>query len=384
VEGNTCVTLDPSTWSEVASGSLLRRHGIIVGYAGGSGRHIVANNICRNTRQTGIYYQGGVASTDGVQILGNQCTKNGVNAIEPSLASGIYVGTQGNGDIIANNLVEDFSESVEVGAAGIKIAPADATAVSTYPNTKISNNVVRNSAGHGILLTSRAINVEVNSNVIIGSTRSDIHWVPSAGLTNVGNHTIKNNKIEKTNTNRPAIELDFQSSTLPLFVTDNYLVGFDETVNSANNVGIKWTQASPQIYIFSNQICKFYHGVYGANYITGRSFSVQFIDRNVFNLCTNGIMVAGTTTAPVLPVQDNVFVSCTTKSSGAALGGADVVYIAQRFGDKIYFQSAAVPTVGTWIIGDRAQQTTPAVGSPKGWMCTVAGNPGTWVSEGNL
>ena len=42
------------------------------------------------------------------------------------------------------------------------------------------------------------------------------------------------------------------------------------------------------------------------------------------------------------------------------------------------------PTTGTWAKGDRCINNQPAVGSPKGWICTVAGTPGTWVSEGNL
>ncbi len=37
-----------------------------------------------------------------------------------------------------------------------------------------------------------------------------------------------------------------------------------------------------------------------------------------------------------------------------------------------------------WTIGSRISNTTPVVGQPKGWMCTVSGQPGTWVSEGNL
>lgn len=44
----------------------------------------------------------------------------------------------------------------------------------------------------------------------------------------------------------------------------------------------------------------------------------------------------------------------------------------------------AAPATGTWSVGDRVQQSTPVVGNPKGWVCTVAGTPGTWVSEGNL
>jgi hypothetical protein len=44
----------------------------------------------------------------------------------------------------------------------------------------------------------------------------------------------------------------------------------------------------------------------------------------------------------------------------------------------------AVPTTLQWEVGDRVVNSTPTVGQPKAWVCTVAGGPGTWVSEGNL
>lgn len=44
----------------------------------------------------------------------------------------------------------------------------------------------------------------------------------------------------------------------------------------------------------------------------------------------------------------------------------------------------AAPTAGTWAKGDRVFNSSPAVGQPKSWVCTVTGSPGTWVSEGNL
>lgn len=44
----------------------------------------------------------------------------------------------------------------------------------------------------------------------------------------------------------------------------------------------------------------------------------------------------------------------------------------------------AAPTTLRWEKGDRVIQSAPTVGQPKGWFCTVAGTPGTWVSEGNL
>jgi len=43
-----------------------------------------------------------------------------------------------------------------------------------------------------------------------------------------------------------------------------------------------------------------------------------------------------------------------------------------------------IPTLGTWKAGDICFNTAPAGGSPPGWVCTVAGTPGTWVAMPNL
>lgn len=48
------------------------------------------------------------------------------------------------------------------------------------------------------------------------------------------------------------------------------------------------------------------------------------------------------------------------------------------------FYSTGIPTSGNFLRGDRIFNTLPSVGASKGWLCTVAGTPGTWVSEGNL
>jgi hypothetical protein len=36
----------------------------------------------------------------------------------------------------------------------------------------------------------------------------------------------------------------------------------------------------------------------------------------------------------------------------------------------------------TWGVGDRCINSVPATFSPTGWICTVAGTPGTWIEEG--
>lgn len=64
-------------------------------------------------------------------------------------------------------------------------------------------------------------------------------------------------------------------------------------------------------------------------------------------------------------------------------GGWDGKDVNQYGGGRVFFDAAA-PTGGYGIIGDIVYNNTPAVGQPKGWVCTVSGSPGTWVSLGNL
>lgn len=39
----------------------------------------------------------------------------------------------------------------------------------------------------------------------------------------------------------------------------------------------------------------------------------------------------------------------------------------------------AAPTTGTWNKADMVINQSPTAGQPWGWVCTVAGTPGTWV-----
>jgi len=59
-------------------------------------------------------------------------------------------------------------------------------------------------------------------------------------------------------------------------------------------------------------------------------------------------------------------------------------YTTQYYGTMDIYAGSAAPASGTYKRGDRVINQAPAVGQPKAWVCTVAGTPGTWVSEGNL
>jgi hypothetical protein len=79
--------------------------------------------------------------------------------------------------------------------------------------------------------------------------------------------------------------------------------------------------------------------------------------------------------------------SGTASFTGGVSPGAGYV---GAFSSGIIFYASGSPQTTSpwstlpWVLGSKAFNSSPAVGQPKGWVCTVAGTPGTWVSEGNL
>lgn len=66
------------------------------------------------------------------------------------------------------------------------------------------------------------------------------------------------------------------------------------------------------------------------------------------------------------------------------LSGGDANVYAVSAGGKKIWSGLAAPTAGTHEWGEQVRTPRFTVGQPKGWVCTVAGTPGTWVSEGIL
>jgi hypothetical protein len=98
---------------------------------------------------------------------------------------------------------------------------------------------------------------------------------------------------------------------------------------------------------------------------------------NYFNSC---IINANVTLNPGSIYLSNTVINGTlTQSSGS---------ISSIFDDSSYATGTVsgfgAPTGNAWNKGQRTFNLAPASGSPKSWVCTVSGTPGTWVSEGNL
>jgi hypothetical protein len=382
IANNICVTLDPTTCTETGTWSLAanggnRRHGIEVTYSNaqaGIPRTVVDGNICRNTRWTGIYKND--LSQGEIIISNNLCDLNGYDVSTP-LTGGIYVEAAGKVTVIGNT-VSNF-QSTLTGVGGLTLNQVS----SENQPSLIANNKVIGSLGAGIAVGTFAKLLYIVDNLLTANAGIDI-YVSNNPDPDASGHTIANNRIFRSSgTTIQGIFVDQQTSTRATVIKNNQIRGFNNSNNSATNTGIYVRNTSNLTQVDSNIIENFYNAFYSDSFYSAGRMSDRVIQNNVIRNCAVGFDVsAGNNNLNTLPLVGNVFISTTTQVANTL--GFAVGRIVQRLGDNFVWQSTAVPTVGSWAVGDRSINSAPAVGQPKAWVCTVTGAPGTWVSEGNL
>lgn len=380
ISNNVCVTLNSATWSLQATGGV-RRHGIVVAYLGTNpSRTAISGNVCRNTRWTGIYVQSdGTGSGQNASVVDNVCSLNGQDTTQ-ALAGGIFISSNG-GETVTGNTVTDYAGTV----TGSYVVNGVAVGGST--GTTLSSNTSFNSAGNGFFLGNRTRDIIVSDNLIQNSAGSDVSVSATAGDAGLGGHQIVNNSCLRNNTNAPAIRIDQQAGLRRTKVAHNKLRGLNNTTATASNAGVSIIGQASAVDVIDNHIDTFRYGVDYPSLLTAatRYYAEFTCDRNRLSNCNQGIgLSSGTAATSTMPLEANLFDGCTTNVGTGSAAGFAVGYIAQRLDSAIVFRSTASPTTGSWAVGDRALRTSPVVGQPKAWSCTVAGAPGTWVSEGNL
>lgn len=381
---NICIVCDTSL--AYVSTPTWRRHGIVASYNGGrESRLIISNNVIRNTNWTGIYVQSGVAVSGPTIIQGNMISRTGIAnyPISGSLSGGILVGgLASSGTYISDNVIEDHREA---GTGGINIVAA--YALYTVTPIVVQNNQILNSQGYGIRFAGYSIGVKVDGNFVSNSVKNDIYCAPGSNTYDLGVWDIINNKVIRDNALYNPVWLDNGGNTMIFNVENNTLKGIDNTTNAEVNAGIH-TRGSVLLNstIKNNYIKKFYRGVNHVNYIAAgtRYFSEFCIDYNVFDQCAIGIGLTSTDTTTTVPVEGNRFVNCSSDIGLSTLNGAACLYIAKRNRTTLEIETAASPTTGTWIVGDKSWNTAAASGGAPGWVCTTAGTSGTWKAMANL
>jgi hypothetical protein len=371
ITGNVCVATDGT--SEVASGGS-RRHGIIATYGGSAGgRTIVANNIVRNSTMTGIVRQGASTPTGTHIFANNHISATGF--LNDSLCGGIFLNVGASGDKIVGNVVENFRGSSNLANAGIVVN-------NSKPGVEVVGNTIKDSQGHGVLVIGTTSDCILRNNVYRNNALADLVVQHTGQDAEGGGHSIDGEHFTKLVATKPCVRIvaDNDTAARPIKVRNCQARGVDKTTTGSGEaafVTIEGSTVTP-VVIEGNEADTFYYGVYSfANIPSGRTFAQLKIDRNVFREMNTAIFLQRGSTADTVVACDNTFIGVATQISAG--------YIGNRVGDKFLLTTTtAAPSDGTWAVGDQALNASAAVGAARGWVCTTAGNPGTWTSRGNL
>ncbi|MEY4761263.1 MAG: hypothetical protein RLZZ200_1119 [Pseudomonadota bacterium] len=390
---------------------------------GGCSYNIIEGNFCIGSGAgTGIvvhdYY-----------LVGKQPIGNIINAnrVDNKKAYGILVYTTGVGTpngfdcktVVSNNTVSNILGDFILGASGAGIYLQGGGGAVCVGNTVY--NCCVNTTNFGTLamahITASITNGPDTAQILVAnnhvhSLRGPGIWAASStylGLKVTGN-TIRCDQLAGGDANAIVLSnSDFSDVTnnaiKQLFGTAIYVTttgpgpGYNKNINVSGNtidtlgIGIVFTKIGAgsfrDVIVTNNSLST---GDSGMNFadVAGMQLSNNNVRSVLYPISVNGCTYVKAsankfeaTNGAGFHVFGGVCTGMIVDETNAFIGGTGVQNSSTAAVISQYGNTA--PAIGgTWAVGDRVIRLTPVVGQPKGWRCTVAGAPGTWVSEGNL
>jgi len=310
----------------------------------------------------GILHDGGSYISKIVNCKINNCKSN----IKLTIVNGSQTDTliQGNtfGDVWPDREATDYS--LNISSNGVRIANNYFETVhdkySIYGQTSgqalvVSDNYFYNSGGCYML--GRTV---FSGNTLEAPNLIDATMVQLRG----GRSTFTGNTIDGYNAST-LISTGLSVVAGKCSVSGNTFSGFSSKAIS--------TAGGGQTIVVGNQITNCIatgisvqgtNNIITNNIIEATSYAINF-GSSIENVVNGNIMVDGNTAN--YANKRNHFVGNI---------GAD--------GKNRVISVGASPTSGTWVLGDRVYITNPIAGGTVGFICTVAGTPGTWKSFGTI
>lgn len=335
----------------------------------------------------------------------NKIINNDIKDIQGSFVSnrssgpGIYAagigvgGTLIQGNKVSNCCVQTLNRTLTPGAIGINGLSSTALKVN------IVNNIISDCVqGDGINVSSCKAGANILGNIINIPATNAGAGPGGAGLAGSGIRIEASNNINIVN---PDI-INLGSSTGILVYANGANCAdiniSDGSVISTAAQALQVLQAGGfNVIDFTNTGTKY--KITGnanacmaiANVIGGSLSGVLATSGNTFSalqLATaSNFRISGgsrfNTTSPVSVTLSGV---CTNSHMDASCywGATSALMNNASTGFSVTWRASTAPLTGTWAVGDTTEQSVPVVGNPKRWRVTVAGTPGTHVSEGNL
>jgi len=353
----------------------------------------IINNYVANARYAGIIVYVTTAYDTQTLISGNRVFDIAGTALGGLSGHGIYVQSMG-GTIVCDNTLNNCCinttnfETQVVAAIGVSTGDIATYPTGTINEVIVSNNHITAQRGPGISVQTCGVPVQVDGNIILSTGTTAVRG-EAIYCANADGVQIKSNTIKHLNTNYSAI-------------------GINASIGVMNGISVAGNRIRGTTYgIAFNTVGggTFTNAVITSNIVSGLSNNGLFMQGiSGAQVSNNNISSTGTalalTSCPNVRFTANRFYSSFGSYSIAFSGsaGASAGTIVDESNDLsgVVLNEAANGTIiskygnaapagsGYWGVGDRVIQSVPVVGQPKGWRCTVMGNPGTWVSEGNL
>ena len=263
--------------------------------------------------------------------------------------------------IVGGNIGEVGYSNYGVNAYTIAVV----NGTSGYENWIISNNIFSGQqycSGSIRVDGAATLNFEISDNIFIQSEETAL---PYAVLYNKGSDiVIRNNQIK-----RPANVSDITTLTSGIFPFIAVVGGGGGSNVIVEDNIIQWTGTDTRTGGRNSGVI----GI-GNNAAAAALADCQVLTNKLYGAYAYPLLLQINSGDTVVYNND------VSQATGTSVLNAAIVY--RR--TKRTYESTAAPSAGTYIVGDRSFNSAPAVGQPKSWVCTVAGTPGTWVSEGNL
>jgi parallel beta-helix repeat protein len=371
-------------------------HGIFVQdpYSGATptGNSIVNNHVA-NAKADGIIVYVTTAYDTQTLISGNRIYDILGTALAGLSGHGIYIQSSG-GAIVANNTLTNCCinttnfETQVVAAIGVATGNTTTYPTGTINEVIVSNNHITAQRGPGIAVQTCGVPVQVDGNIILSTGTTAVRGEAVYCL-NADGVQIKNNTIKHVNTNYSAIGVGASALTLNgISVVGNRIrgttfgIGFDVVGGGAFTNAVITGNIVSGLTSLGLNVANISGAQISNNNLssTGVVFSLttcpntrMTANRFYSNFGSYSIIFTGAAGANAGTIVDE-----SNDLSGVVLNEAANGAIISKYGN------AAPASSGYWGVSDRVIQSVSVVGQPKGWRCTVMGNPGTWVSEGNL
>ena len=352
------------------------------------------------------YYGLEFRDCDGCKAIANQCNDNGSTGVATSTGGRGIMLWRSRGCYIAGNRMVNNNEY------GLRIY-SEAADATTSNNNVITGNFFADNTDCDFLFYDEGVafsfvsNNAVSDNVVYRTTNT----VLGASFVLHGDfNTYTNNHVYKSGAFGTDVGFNFFNAeycTITACSVHNMAQSFSTssseniTIDNCFGDGVANALTVPTTGIIVKN-CKFLHGGPGAADVAIINYNAtgkNFYEGNIFDGFHTGIYIDDKPVAifrntTINSVFAGIRAGAATDISNVELGANswdsaapwELSALNKTIStyDKAVTYYISSPVSLAWDVGDRCYNSSPSVGQPKSWVCTVAGAPGTWTSEGNL